>query len=72
MATENKPDLVNHPPHYKSKGGIESIDVIESFELGFNLGNAIKYILRCENKGNKKQSNIYIVAFWVINEFHYV
>lgn len=55
MATENKPDLVNHPPHYKSKGGIESIDVIESFGLGFNLGNAIKYILRCENKGNKKQ-----------------
>lgn len=55
MASENKHDLVNHPPHYKSKGGIESIDVIESFELGFNLGNAIKYILRCENKGNKKQ-----------------
>ena len=55
MATENKPDLVNSPPHYQSKGGIESIDVIESFELGFNLGNAIKYILRCENKGNKKQ-----------------
>jgi hypothetical protein len=55
MAIENKPDLVNSPPHYISKGGIESIDVIESFELGFNLGNAIKYILRCENKGNKKQ-----------------
>ncbi len=48
-------DLVNHPPHYISKGGIESIEVIESFELGFNLGNAIKYILRCEKKGNKKQ-----------------
>jgi hypothetical protein len=31
-------DLVNQPPHYKSKGGIESIEVIESFELGFHLG----------------------------------
>lgn len=50
-----KIDLVNHPPHYKSKGGIESIEVIESFELGFNLGNAVKYILRCNKKGNKKQ-----------------
>jgi len=48
-------DLVNHPPHYKSKNGIESIEVIESFELGFNLGNAVKYILRCNKKGNKKQ-----------------
>ncbi len=53
--TKESVDLVNHPPHYYSKGGIESIEVIESFELGFNLGNAIKYILRCEKKGNKKQ-----------------
>jgi hypothetical protein len=48
-------DLVNQPPHYKSKGGIESIEVIESFELNFNLGNVIKYILRSDKKGNKKQ-----------------
>jgi hypothetical protein len=46
---------VNHPEHYKSKGGIESIEVIESFELGFNLGNVVKYILRADKKGNKKQ-----------------
>lgn len=58
-------DLVNHPPHYKSKGGIESIEVIESFDLGFCLGNAIKYILRCENKGNKKQD--LEKAQWYIN-----
>jgi hypothetical protein len=50
-----KIDFVNQPPHYKSKGGIESIEVIESFELNFNLGNAVKYILRCNKKGNKKQ-----------------
>jgi hypothetical protein len=48
-------DLVNQPPHYKSKGGIESIDVIESFELNFHLGNAVKYILRSDKKGNKEQ-----------------
>jgi hypothetical protein len=48
-------EMVDHPQHYASNGGIETIDVIESFELGFNLGNAIKYILRAEKKGNKKQ-----------------
>lgn len=48
-------DLVNHPPHYKSKAGLESIQVIEAFDLGFNLGNAVKYILRCNKKGNKIQ-----------------
>lgn len=44
-------DMVNHPPHYKSESGLESIDVIEAFGLGFHLGNAVKYILRCEKKG---------------------
>lgn len=31
------------PEHY---AGLEPIDVIESWDLGFNLGNAIKYIGR--------------------------
>lgn len=44
-------DVVNHPPHYKSDSGIESIDVIESFGLNFHLGNVIKYILRHNKKG---------------------
>lgn len=44
-------DVVNHPPHYKSDSGIESIDVIEGFGLNFRLGNTIKYILRHDKKG---------------------
>lgn len=44
-------DVVNHPPHYKSDSGIESIDVIEGFGLNFRLGNTIKYILRHNKKG---------------------
>lgn len=47
-------ELVNHPSHY-NKGKYEVIDVIEDWGLGFSLGNAIKYIARCEHKGNKKQ-----------------
>lgn len=44
-------DVVNHPPHYKSDSGIESIDVIEGFGLNFHLGNTVKYILRHDKKG---------------------
>lgn len=43
-------EMVNHPNHYKGKSGMEAIDVIEEFELGFNLGNAIKYVLRSKRK----------------------
>ncbi len=46
----DKPESINHPPHYQGKK-FEVIDVIEDFELSFNLGNAIKYILRAGKKG---------------------
>lgn len=49
-----KVETVNHPNHY-NKGKYEVIDVIEDWSLGFNLGNAIKYIARCDYKGNKKE-----------------
>lgn len=51
---ESAHDLVNHPQHYKS-GGMEAIDVIEAFGLGFHLGNAAKYILRADRKGASLQ-----------------
>lgn len=44
------PDPVTHPAHYRS-GGIEAIDVIEAFGLGFRLGNVLKYLLRAGRKG---------------------
>jgi len=51
---EPKADPVNHPAHYKY-GGIETIDFIEAKELGYNLGNVVKYITRADHKGNRKQ-----------------
>jgi hypothetical protein len=51
---EPKHDPVNHPAHYKY-GGIETIDFIEAKELGYNLGNVVKYITRSDHKGNRKQ-----------------
>jgi len=47
-----KPDSVNSPAHYKI-GGIETIDFIEAKNLGYNLGNVVKYITRADHKGNK-------------------
>lgn len=45
---------VNHPKHY-NQGKIEVIEFIEDQGLGYHLGNAIKYISRCDYKGKKKQ-----------------
>lgn len=47
-------EMVNHPSHY-NKGKYEVIDVIEDWELNFNLGNAVKYIARAEHKGKKEE-----------------
>ena len=44
-------DPVNHPPHYTAHpSGVECIDVTE--HMGFNLGNAVKYIWRADLKGD--------------------
>ena len=43
---------VDHPEYY-NKGKFEVIDVIEDWNLGFHLGNAIKYIARAKHKGNE-------------------
>lgn len=57
-------DLVNNPPHY-TVGGIETIDFIEAKKLSYNIGNAVKYLARCEYKGNRKQD--LEKALWYIN-----
>lgn len=46
------PDMINSPPHYRGAGGIEAIDVIEAYGLGYHLGNAMKYLLRAGKKGD--------------------
>lgn len=40
------------PDYYKS-GGLEAFDVIDAFNLDFNLGNAFKYIARAGKKNSK-------------------
>jgi len=44
-------EAVNHPKHYTTHpSGVECITVVE--HMGFNLGNAVKYIWRADEKGN--------------------
>ncbi len=40
---------INHPDYYTSRG-IEVADFIEAFDLNFNLGNVVKYIVRAGHK----------------------
>jgi len=49
---EPKADPVSNPTHY-TVGGIETIDFIEAKQLGYNLGNVVKYLTRADHKGNK-------------------
>ncbi len=57
-------DNVNHPRHYtKHPSGVECIQITE--HMGFNLGNAVKYIWRADLKG--KQVEDLKKAVWYIN-----
>jgi hypothetical protein len=52
---EDKPkkEMVDHPKHYGGKDNpYEAIKVIEAWDLGFNLGNTLKYISRAGKKDN--------------------
>jgi hypothetical protein len=57
-------DNVNNPKHYNSHpSGIQAIQVTE--HMNFCLGNAVKYILRCDYKGNDIED--LEKAAWYIN-----
>lgn len=47
-------EAVDHPKHYNT-GKIEVITFIDDQNLGFSLGNCIKYICRAEHKGKRLQ-----------------
>jgi hypothetical protein len=57
-------EQVNRPKHYtEHPSGIECIQITE--HMGFNLGNAIKYIWRCDLK--KDAIEDLKKAAWYIN-----
>jgi hypothetical protein len=63
--TVSKPDMVNRPPHYTSHpSGIECIQITR--HMGFNLGNAVKYIWRVDEKGSDVED--LEKAAWYLND----
>ena len=59
-------EAVNHPKHYGGADNpYEAIKVIEAWNLGFNLGNTIKYISRCGKKDAELQE--LKKAAWYLN-----
>lgn len=63
-----KNDDVEHPAHY-TDGKIEVIDYIEDANLGFHLGNAIKYISRAGKKNPEKYQEDLDKATWYIKRY---
>ena len=57
---------VDHPDHYLKDSGYEVIDVISSWKLNFELGNAVKYIARAGKKDPGKTIEDLEKAKWYI------
>jgi len=62
---EDQFDPVNRPKHYAGNS-IEPINAIESWKLGFNLGNTVKYISRAGKKDPAKTIEDLEKASWYL------
>ena len=67
---QDKPDMVNHPGHYISETGLETIDVIEAFTFDLkgieatDTGNVLKYMCRWKSKNGLEDLK---KAQWYLN-----
>lgn len=61
-------EQVNHPQHYGGEDNLyEAIKVIEAWNLGFCLGNTVKYISRAGKKDPAKTLEDLKKAAWYLN-----
>lgn len=59
---------VNHPNHYGGEENpYEAIKVIDAWELGFSLGNTVKYISRAGKKDPTKELEDLKKALWYLD-----
>ena len=59
-------DMVNNPPHYtKHPSGVECIEIAE--HMNFNIGSAVKYLWRCDEKGSAIE-NLQKAAWFIQRE----
>jgi hypothetical protein len=59
---------VNNPSHYTEGRSYEPIDVIEDWDLGFHLGNALKYISRAGRKDPASYRQDLSKAVWYLEK----
>ena len=67
MSQSNTYESVQSPKHYQSTYGFEVIDVIDAYQLNFNLGNVVKYVLRAGNKPSEQRDTDLKKALWYLN-----
>lgn len=62
------PDKVNHPAHYGGElNPYEAIKVINAWNLGFNLGNSLKYLSRAGKKSGESREDDLSKARWYLD-----
>lgn len=60
-----KKEQVDHPKHY-NHGKIEVIDALEDWDLGFHLGNVVKYVSRAGRKSDDTEIEDLRKALWYL------
>ena len=56
MDNQKNKEQVDHPSHYGGENNeYEAIKVIDAWQLGFSLGNTVKYISRAGKKDPTKE-----------------
>lgn len=68
MSKDQVNDIINHPSHY-TDGKFETIEAIESWQLGYHLGNAVKYISRAGKKSKDTELEDLRKARWYLKRY---
>lgn len=58
-------ETINHPEYYR-EGTYEAINVIEAWNLGFSLGNVVKYLSRAGKKDPEREIEDLEKAKWYL------
>lgn len=61
-------DNINKPFHYTSTK-LEVIDAIETWQLGFHLGNVLKYLVRAGKKMASSETDDLKKAAWYLQRY---
>lgn len=67
VCVSKKTDDVNSPKHYAAK--IQPIDAIEEWDIGFHLGNVVKYVARAGKKDPSKELEDLKKARWYLDRY---